>query len=298
MSIVIAGLRPSDGFTVVENSTVRNAALSWRSRGLLTWLLSHAPGWETNVEGIIGEGDLGRDGVNSMLQELERAGHLRREQVRNPDGTLGRSKWLVYRIRTVDGLAVDGLAVDGSTVNGSAVNGASLIENQKKKTKDTSSKLDEADFMTVFEAWKGTKPNPAACLPNAARRKVVAARLKEGYSVEQLVEAVQAWPLDPWEGRKDHNDMVVLLRGENVERMRDLWLTRHPEPEPTWWIMLDVMADDGSVRCVRESLPGLDEASAIKRFRGTVAMLAEPGMNVTGRLVYPDGVTSMPVPHA
>jgi hypothetical protein len=289
MSIVIAGPSPKDSFTLIENDIVRNASLSWKARGVLCWLLSHSPGWETNVEAIVSQGDLGRDGVNGVLRELELAGHLRRSQKRNLDGTLGGSRWEVFRSPTVDGSAVYGSAVDGP-----AVNGASLIENQKKKT-NTSAEADEAAFLEVFEAWRATKANPASCLPNAARRKVVRARRKEGYTTEQLVEAVRAWPLDPWPERKHHNDMTVLLRGENVERMRDLWQNREPEPGLLpWRILLDVMAENGAVRCVRSSMPGgLDEANAISKFRETVEVLSGPGVTVTGRMVYPDGVTYM-----
>jgi hypothetical protein len=60
--------------------------------------------------------------------------------------------------------------------------------------------------------------------------------------------------------------------------------------EPTWWIMLDVMADDGSLRCVRESFSAFGQDEAVRMARGRVADLQDSGVTVTGWLVSPDGL--------
>ncbi len=75
----------------------------------------------------------------------------------------------------------------------------------------------------VFEGWREATDHPGAKLTDARRRKATA-RLREGYTEEQLTTVVtEAWKLDPWPGRVDNNDLVILLRdGPQVEKFLDL----------------------------------------------------------------------------
>jgi hypothetical protein len=76
----------------------------------------------------------------------------------------------------------------------------------------------------VFEAWRSDTGHPGAKLTDNRRRKITA-RLREGYTVAELLLAVQGWRHDPWPDRRQHNDLVVLLRdGAQVEKFRDLAL--------------------------------------------------------------------------
>jgi hypothetical protein len=88
---------PSDAYTVVDNTIVRDAALSLRSRGLMVLLLSHNTGFELNSVGISKQATEGRDAVRTAMSELEAAGYLRHVQYRQ------EGKWFtrldVYRHR-------------------------------------------------------------------------------------------------------------------------------------------------------------------------------------------------------
>jgi hypothetical protein len=87
-----------------------------------------------------------------------------------------------------------------------------------------SSKPETAKIVrTVFEAWQEATGSPRAKLTDA-RRKKVTARLREGFTPEQLVTVVtDGWKRDPWSGRVDNNDLVILLRdGPQVEKFLKL----------------------------------------------------------------------------
>lgn len=63
-------------FTIVPNATARDAALSFRARGVLTYLLSHEDGWTTSAERLKDAGKEGRDAIRKALDELKEARYL------------------------------------------------------------------------------------------------------------------------------------------------------------------------------------------------------------------------------
>lgn len=71
--------RPDTGFTIMHNETIRDATLSYKARGLLLYLLSLPDDWTVSSEHLarMSERD-GRDAVRTGLDELERAGYLKR----------------------------------------------------------------------------------------------------------------------------------------------------------------------------------------------------------------------------
>ena len=84
------------GWTSLPNATLEDRTISWRARGILSYLLSRPDGWETDavrLAALAGEpGDSrskqaeGRDAVLTALGELERAHYLHRVRVQLPKG--------------------------------------------------------------------------------------------------------------------------------------------------------------------------------------------------------------------
>lgn len=82
----------------VPRETAQNRNLSFGARGLLTFLLSLPADWEVNEKHLIGESPAGRDGVRSLVRELEAHGHLERRQIRGDGGRVVRSDWHVFDV--------------------------------------------------------------------------------------------------------------------------------------------------------------------------------------------------------
>jgi hypothetical protein len=74
------GRRVADNFTIISNDHLRDERLSWASRGLLAWLCSHAEGYEITEATIVAAGPMKRDGIRTLLRELEGLGYLRRDR--------------------------------------------------------------------------------------------------------------------------------------------------------------------------------------------------------------------------
>lgn len=84
-------------FTQISNAALRDPRLSFKARGILAWLASHQDGFGCSVAAIVADSDTdGKAAVRSALDELESAGYLSRERVRDQEtGRLGPADYLV-----------------------------------------------------------------------------------------------------------------------------------------------------------------------------------------------------------
>lgn len=72
----------ADNFTVISNALLRDAALSFKARGLAAWLLGHRDDFNLTMVRIAQMNGCGEASVRSAVKELEDAGYLVREQAR------------------------------------------------------------------------------------------------------------------------------------------------------------------------------------------------------------------------
>ncbi|WP_326639753.1 hypothetical protein OG884_34145 [Streptosporangium sp. NBC_01755] len=86
---------PSDRFTRISNLWIRDLRLSWKARGLLAWLTSHATGFRVSEKTIVCAAPDGRDAARAAIGELEAYGYLVRERERGRDGRLGGVTYII-----------------------------------------------------------------------------------------------------------------------------------------------------------------------------------------------------------
>jgi hypothetical protein len=84
------GRQPDEGFASTPNEAARDARLSWAARGILTYLLSHRPGWSVTTADVEAAGPQGREAVRRAFRELEAAGYIRRIREQDERGRIVR----------------------------------------------------------------------------------------------------------------------------------------------------------------------------------------------------------------
>ena len=73
-------------YTVMSNHHLRNAGLSLKSKGLLSMMLSLPEDWNYTTRGLAKICKEGTDSIGSALKELERAGYIVRNRLRDSKG--------------------------------------------------------------------------------------------------------------------------------------------------------------------------------------------------------------------
>src|SRR5699024_8313557 len=75
-------------YTVMYNHHLRNAGLSLKSKGLLSMMLSLPEAWNYTTRGLAKICKEGTDSIGSALKELERAGYIVRNRLRDSKGKI------------------------------------------------------------------------------------------------------------------------------------------------------------------------------------------------------------------
>lgn len=94
MSIIRVSKRENP-FVMIDKTMLSDNRLSWKAKGILTYLLSKPNDWEVRVTDIIKQSKDGRDAVYSGIKELEQYGYIKREQIRD-NGTFKGLRYVVF----------------------------------------------------------------------------------------------------------------------------------------------------------------------------------------------------------
>ena len=86
----------TQNYTVMSNHHLRDKGLSLKAKGLLSQMLSLPEDWDYTLAGLAKINAEGRDAIRAAVQELERAGYIRRSRVRDDKGCLRGTEYVIY----------------------------------------------------------------------------------------------------------------------------------------------------------------------------------------------------------
>ncbi len=98
-------------YAVIDRRLLEDQRLGWAARGLLGYLLAKPDDWQLRVSDLCRRGDLGRDGIRRVLQQLQDHGYVRREQVRDARGRVVGLDYTVLEVPESPGPDLPGPAV-------------------------------------------------------------------------------------------------------------------------------------------------------------------------------------------
>ena len=83
-------------YTVMSNHHLRDAELSLKAKGLLSMMLSLPEEWNYTTRGLAAICKEGTDCIGSALKELERAGYIVRNRLRDSKGKIVDVEYVIY----------------------------------------------------------------------------------------------------------------------------------------------------------------------------------------------------------
>ena len=83
-------------YTVMSNHHLRNEKLSLKAKGLLSMMLSLPDDWNYTTRGLAKICKEGVDAISGALRELESAGYIVRHQMRDRQGRISDTEYVIY----------------------------------------------------------------------------------------------------------------------------------------------------------------------------------------------------------
>ena len=85
-------------YAVIAKHHLKNKALSYKAKGLMTFMLCVPDDWDYSMAGLAVLASDGIDGVRSGIKELEKHGYLTRRRIRDASGKLGDIEYTIHEI--------------------------------------------------------------------------------------------------------------------------------------------------------------------------------------------------------
>ena len=159
MSTTIIRATHRDRAFTIDQRTIEDESLSWAALGLLSYLLSRPDGWALRVEELCECGDLGRDGIYRLLNELREADYMTYEQERDEYGRIRRGTYTIYETSDMPDPHVPDTAgqdpADPGSADGAVEFVAWIPEHVRGRALDAVAHLSPEDAQVVIDEWAG-----------------------------------------------------------------------------------------------------------------------------------------------
>ncbi len=97
-SIVRVSKNKDNPYVMMNKEFLSDSKLSWRAKGMLSYLLSKPDNWQVNPNDLIKKSKDGRDAVYACLNELIEFGYIQRNKIRNDKGHFSHIEYLVFEV--------------------------------------------------------------------------------------------------------------------------------------------------------------------------------------------------------
>lgn len=94
MSII--RVQKNSNYSVISNVHLQDETLSWKAKGILSYLLSKPDNWQVYIAHLKNQSTDGRDATASGIRELINAGYISRDYTRNEVGQMTGRSYVVY----------------------------------------------------------------------------------------------------------------------------------------------------------------------------------------------------------
>ncbi|MCC8097445.1 MAG: helix-turn-helix domain-containing protein, partial [Eubacterium sp.] len=119
-------------YTVMSNYHLFDKRLSFKAKGLLSFMLAVPDTWEFSIKGLAAMAKDGVDSVASTIKEMEKYGYVSRRQIRNDRGSFKDVEYTIYECPIDNGNGGD----NGSNISVPSDSENSKISEENERTED------------------------------------------------------------------------------------------------------------------------------------------------------------------
>ena len=98
----IVRVQKNSNYSVISNVHLQDESLSWKAKGILSYLLSKPDDWQIYIAHLKNQSTDGKDATASGIRELIEAGYITRDYTRNEAGQIIGRDYVVYETALED----------------------------------------------------------------------------------------------------------------------------------------------------------------------------------------------------
>ncbi len=207
-------INKTQNYSVISNQFLNDDRLSWKAKGVLTWLLSRQDKWKPLLVDMQQRSKDGRDSTAAGINELVEHGYIVREKIRDDKGLLKGYEYQVYE-EPVNGLSVtENPNTDSSNTEKPTLISTDKVNTDKLSTKEVNKKT-EFDYtgFTELESLSIRKWLQYKKERNQRYKQtgLVALRTKllELHNRDQLINAIDNSIANNWSGIFEDKNMKI-----------------------------------------------------------------------------------------
>lgn len=133
-------------FTIIDNNFLRDSRLSFKAKGLFMYMWSQSNDWNFYVNELSSHAKDGRNAVMTGLEELENYGYLKRKRVRNAQGQLKETEYVLSETPTLGKPKSENPTLEKPTLENQTL--TSTNNNKNKQNNNSSTARDSLDNST------------------------------------------------------------------------------------------------------------------------------------------------------
>ena len=179
-------------YVMIDRRPIDNVKLSWKAKGILTYLMSRPDGWEVSVSDLVNHSTDGSASIRAGLKELKNAGHMKYTKMRQAGRITG---WLieVYEVPDSDFLHVEILHVEKPHVENRTQVLKNLSNTEKPSNKNKADKPPTPPEILLYRSVALKFPNKALWEKVTAIIKRIALKNGGDCSAADLKPYYEAW---------------------------------------------------------------------------------------------------------
>ena len=184
----------NNNYTTMNNHHFRNRSLSLKAKGVMSLMLSLPDDWDYTIKGLATLSKDGVDSVRSALKELEEQGYLTMKRVRNEQGHLASTEYVLKEIPSAE------KPISGNPISENPISENPILENptqlntnitkylgNKVLTKESTKNNIYSPVIDFLNAMAGTNYKSTT----AKTQRLIKARLAEGFTLEDFETVIK-----------------------------------------------------------------------------------------------------------
>ena len=200
------------GFTVVDNSIIRDSRLSWKARGIFAYLWSQTDEWDFFTSEVAKHSPDGLTVLRTGLKELEKYGYLVRKRTRDERGRISNSDWILSEKPYIENPRTEIQHVENGTLRSTNLKNYQQQEVTTERKRYSPAKAEPPLPYKEIVDYLNQKAGTSYRASGKKTQSLIKARYNESFKLDDFKQVIDN-KVAEW---KTDNNMAKYLRPETL----------------------------------------------------------------------------------